>query len=211
MKERKKKAIQKGQDWMKKSVNSSHDYKHAENVADHSLEVLRSLREEGWRDISKVDKELALIVAWWHDCYKALHSKKKVYIELFEGIGSARIAKKELGELLSSEDLAQVLSAIRWHNNFPYLLLAGKRLPLLTRALIEADTVDAHFSIRKAKSCEQEKTIMHRILGTILEPILVFLQGIYIKSPYAKIKIREFKKKQYEFKTKSRAEKSSRA
>jgi hypothetical protein len=203
------KAIEKGKEWMRNSVNHSHDYRHAENVAHDSLKVLESLREEGWKNSSKIDEEIVLVVAWWHDCYKALHSKEKIYVEFFEGIGSAKIVKRELEKILSGEELNQVLSAIRWHNNFLYFLLAGRKLPLLTRVLMEADAIEAHNPKRKDKSNVQKKKFVYISFVDLVEPILNSLQSIYIKSPYAKIKIKEFKKN--EFKTKHGAKKSSRA
>ena len=186
------KAIEKGKDWMKKSKNPTHDFEHAENVAKYAFEVQESLRSVGW-NVEEVDKELILLAIWWHDCFKALRGDKKVIDELLEGFKSAKIAKEELEGLVEEERLEKVLYTIKMHNNLPYFILAGKRMPLLMRILVEADAVDGKDPKRKKRDKKQKRSFFHRVSETILDPIYTILQKVYIKSEYAKMKIKELK------------------
>ncbi len=183
-------AIQKGREWMKKSKDSTHDYRHAKNVENYSLEIFKSLKESGWNINPEIDENLILLCAWWHDCYKALFEKKVLINEFLEGIRSAQIAEKELKGLVSEKRLEMVLSAIRVHNNFLYILFSGKRLPVLTRILIEADTIDAKKGERKERiKSYSSRSFFHRVVIFFAEPILRILRRIYVKSPYAKCQL----------------------
>ncbi len=185
-----KQAIQRGKEWMKKSKDSTHDYRHAKNVANYSLEIFKSLKENGWNINSEIDENLILLCVWWHDCYKALFGKKVLLNEFLEGRRSAEIAQRELKELVSEKRLNMILDAIRVHNNFPYILLSGKRLPILTRILIEADTIDAENDERKERiKSYSSRSFFHRVVIFFAEPIVKILRRIYIKSPYAKCQL----------------------
>jgi hypothetical protein len=180
------KAIELGKEWMKKSKDPIHGYEHAENVAKYSLEVFKSLKEEGWEIDSEIDESLILICAWWHDCFKALFEKKTFLNEIFEGIRSAEIAQEELKNLVSEKRLSLIALAIKNHNNIPYFFFSGKRMPTLTRILIEADAIDAKDKERKKKRNLSPRTLFHKIIVFFAEPTISLLQRIYIKSPYAK-------------------------
>ena len=182
-------AIQKGREWMKKSKDSTHDYRHAKNVENYSLEIFKSLKESGWNINPEIDENLILLCAWWHDCYKALFEKKVLLNEFLEGVRSAQIAEKELKGLVSEKRLEMVLDAIRVHNNFVYLLFSGKRLPVLTRILIEADAIDARNIDRLKKRNSSPRSFFHKILIFFAEPVVYFFQKIYVKSPYAKCQL----------------------
>ena len=191
-----KKAIQKGKEWMKNSKDSTHDYRHGENVATYSLEVFESLKKNGWEIDSEIDENLILLCAWWHDCYKALFEKKVLLNEFLEGIRSAQIVEKELKDLVSEKRLKMVLNAIRVHNNFLYILFSGKRLSVLTRILIEADTIDAKKDKRKERIKNySSRSFFHKVVIFFAEPIVSFLQRIYIKSPYAKCQLNSMNSK----------------
>lgn len=182
-------AIQKGREWMQKSKDPIHGYEHAQNVASHSLEIFKSLKESGWDVNSEIDENLIFLCAWWHDCYKALFEKKVLLNEFLEGVRSAQIAEKELKGLVPEKRLQMVLDAIRVHNNFVYLLFSGKRLPLLTRVLIEADTIDAKNHKRKERGNSSPRSFFHKVMIFFAEPIVSVLQRIYIKSEYAKCRL----------------------
>ena len=184
-----KEAIEKGKKRMKDSKDPVHDYKHAENVAEHGFKILKSLKEEGWRTDTEIDENLIYLCAFWHDCYKALFEKKTFLNEVFEGVNSAKITERELKPLLSEKRLNMVLHAIKNHNNLPYLLFSGKKMPILTRVLIEGDTIDAKNLERKKKVCLCPRSFMHKILVFFGEPVLSILQKIYIKSSYAKCQL----------------------
>lgn len=188
--------IAKGKEWMSKSVNATHDYEHAESVAKHGLRVFKSLQKEDWFNDQEVDENLVLIAAWWHDSYKALYSKKTVIGEFREGFGSAKIFKNYAKDFLPERRLSMVVSAIKHHNNFLYFFLKGKKLPILTRALIEADAISAQDSLRKKKDNLQDRTFFHGVLSFFSEPFFDIIQRGYIKSSYAKIKIAELKQKE---------------
>ncbi len=181
-----KKAIEMGREWMRKSKDPIHGYEHAKNVEKHSLEIFKSLKENSWEVDDEIDENLILLCAWWHDCYKALFEKKVLLNEFFEGVRSAEIAERELKDLVSRKRLGMVLDAIRVHNNFVYLLFSGKRLPILTRILIEADTIDAKNYERKKKRNSSPRSFFHKVMIFFAEPVVGVLQRIYIKSPYAK-------------------------
>ncbi len=180
------KAINTGKEWMRKSKDPIHGYEHAENVERHALGIFQSLKEGGWEIDEEIDENLILLCVWWHDCYKALLEKKFFLNELLEGIKSAKIAEKELKDLVLEDRLKMILDAIRVHNNFLFLLFKGKKLPLLTRILIEADAIDAANLERKKKRNSCSRSFFHKIAIFFAEPILKILQKIYIKSPYAK-------------------------
>ncbi len=181
-----KKAIEIGKTWMKKSKDPIHGYEHAENVEKYGFEIFKSLKENEWDVDMEIDENLISLCAWWHDSYKALFEKKLLINELFEGVRSAEIAKEELKNFVPEKRLKMILDAIRIHNNFVYLLFAGKRLPILTRILIEADTIDAKDYERKMKKNASPRSIFHKIAIFFAEPLLSVLQRIYIKSPYAR-------------------------
>ena len=181
-----KKAIENGKNWMEKSKDPIHGYEHAKNVEKHSLEIFKSLKENSWEIDSEIDENLILLCAWWHDCYKALFEKKILLNELLEGKRSAQIAKKELSGLVPGKRLEMVLDAIKVHNNFVYLLFAGKSLPILTRILIEADTIDAKNYERKKKRNSSPRSFLHKVVIFFAEPVVDVLQRIYVKSPYAR-------------------------
>ncbi len=192
------KAIEKGKEWMKNSKDPIHDYEHAENVEKHSLRVFESLKENGWEIDGEIDENLISLCAWWHDCYKALFEKKTCSNELMEGVGSAKIVERELKGLVEEKRLKLVVSAVKNHNNIFAFLLLGKKLPILTRILIEADTIDARNMERKRKRCLCKRSLVHKIGVFFAEPVVFLLQRIYIKSPYAKCHLNSMynKKKQ---------------
>lgn len=193
-----KKAIEMGKIWMKNSKDPIHGYEHAKNVEKYSLEIFKSLKEDGWEIGNEIDENLILLCAWWHDCYKALFEKKVLLNEFLEGVKSAQIVEKELYGIVSDVRLKMVVKAIRVHNNFLYLLFSGKRLPILTRILIEADTLDAKNYERKKKRDACSRSFFHRVMISFAEPVLEVLQKIYIKSSYAKchLNLMKTKKKQ---------------
>jgi hypothetical protein len=188
-----KKAIEKGKEWMRKSKNITHDYVHAKNVGEYGLKIFKSLKDVGWSLESEIDENLILIAAWWHDCYKSTFDKIFLLGEFMEGIRASKIAEKELSGLMEKKRLNLVVKAIRNHNNVPYLLLMGKRLPILTRILIEGDTLDAKTHYRKKKREGQSMTWVYRIAQYVLEPSLNFLQKIYVKSPYGRERLKRIK------------------
>ncbi len=187
--EKEKKAIEKGREWMLKSVDPVHDIVHAENVAEYSLKIYFSLKESGW-NVEEVDENLILLCAYWHDCFKATCEKKTFLNEVFEGVKSAEIAEGELRNFVSSERLSLVLSAIRVHKNFFVLLFSGKRMNILTRILIEADALESKNYERKKLRNSSPRSIFHRIVVFFGEPVVEIMQRIYIKSPYAKCQLR---------------------
>lgn len=184
-----KEAIERGKKRMRESKDPVHDYRHAQNVAEHGFKILESLKNDGWEIDDEVDGNLIYLCAFWHDCYKALFERKTFLNEIFEGINSAKIVEKELKTLLDEKRLGMVLHAVRNHNNLPYLLFSGKRMPILTRVLIEGDTIDAKNSQRKKEACLCPRSCMHRVLVFFGEPVLNILQKIYIKSSYAKCQL----------------------
>ena len=188
-------AIQKGKEWMKKSKDPIHDYNHAENVANYSLEIFESLKKDGWEIDSEIDENLIFLCAFWHDCYKALFEKKTLMNEFLEGFKSAEIAQEELKDLVPEKRLNMVLKAIKWHNNFLYILFSGKKLPVLTRILIEADTIDAKNYERKKMRNSLPRSFFHKVMIFFAEPIVSVLQRIYIKSPYAKCRLNSMNNK----------------
>jgi HD superfamily phosphodiesterase len=180
------KAIEMGKVWMKKSTNPGHDFEHAENVEKHALEIWKSLCEMGWCEEDEIDETLIVLCVWWHDCYKALLKKRSLLSEFVEGVKSAQIVEKELSGLVSAARLKKVSDAIKVHNNVLFFLLSGKKLPLLSRILIEADTLDAKTISRKKRLQFPRQSFPHRIVVLLADPILSMLQRIYIKSPYAR-------------------------
>ncbi len=192
------KAIEIGKERMKVSKDPIHGYEHAQNVATHSLEIFKSLKEDDWKIDTEIDENLILLCAWWHDCYKALFEKKVLLNEFLEGVRSAEIVQRELKGLVSEKRLKMVVDAIKVHNNVVLLLLSGKRLPVLTRILIEADTIDAKNIERKKRRNSSPRSFFHRVMIFFAEPIVSVLQRIYIKSPYAKCRLNSMnnKKKQ---------------
>lgn len=189
------KALEKGKKWMRNSKNITHDFSHAENVAKHSLQVYKSLKEDGW--VGDLDAKLILITAFWHDCYKATYKRSNVFSEIFEGVYSAKIVERELERLVSPERLKIILRAIKMHNNFIYFLLVGKRMPFLTRVLIEADAIEGSNVQRKKKNAKQEKTIFYIIIQSLTQKVFYIIQKRYVKSSYAKSKINYFRKEMY--------------
>jgi HD superfamily phosphodiesterase len=190
-----KKAIEKGMEWMMKSVDPVHDIVHAENVADHSLKIYSSLKESGW-NVEEVDENLILLCAYWHDCFKAGCELKTFLNEVLEGVRSAKIAQEELKNLVSSERLSLVLSAIRNHNNILFLFFFRNSLPALTQILIEADALDAKSFSRVKLRNSSSRTFFHKAGVFFAQPVVNFLQGKYIKSPYAKCQLRSMTNKE---------------
>jgi len=188
------KAIEKGKDWMKRSKNITHDFKHVENVSEHAFKVFESLKEQGWKVEDEVDENLILLSVWWHDSFKALKGDKRVVDELVEGLKSSKIAKEELEDFVEKERLEKILYAIKMHNNIPYFILAGKRMPLLLRILVEADAVDGRDPERKRRGTKQKRSFFHRVGESILDPVFTILRRVYIRSEYAKMKIKELEK-----------------
>jgi hypothetical protein len=193
-----RKAIQMGRERMKISKDPIHGFEHAKNVEKYSLEIFQSLKKEGWEMDSEIDENLILLCAWWHDCYKALFEKKTLLNEFFEGIRSAEIAQEELKGFVSEKRLKMILDAIRVHNNFLFLFFSGKKLPILTRILIEADTIDSKNIERKKKRNSSPRSLFHKVMIFFAEPVVSFFQSVYIKSPYAKCHLNSMnnKKKQ---------------
>ncbi len=193
-----KKVIEMGKLWLKNSKDPIHGYEHAENVSKYSLKVFESLKEDSWEINSEIDENLILLCSWWHDCYKALFSKKTFLNEILEGIRSAKIIETELKDLVCEKRLRLLVSAVKYHNNILFLLFSGKRMPILTRILIEADAIDAKNIERLKKRNLSKRTIFHKIAVFFAEPTVSFLQRIYIKSSYARCRLNltKIKKKQ---------------
>lgn len=135
-------AIELGQVWMKKSLNHSHDWTHAQNVATHSLKIYESLKKEG-RMSSEITPELVEISAWWHDSYKSRLRRTPVTALFNEGFESEKIVRLELAKFLSKKQLDLVSHAIR-HHHFPaqfFFLFRYFYTPLM-QILFEADHLE---------------------------------------------------------------------
>jgi hypothetical protein len=131
-------AIELGKEWMRNSKNTLHDYTHAQNVAEHSLKVLESLRG----DVT-IDENIALLAAWWHDCYKATMKMDSLYSVFFEGKESEKIMRREVAGLVSEEVLDKVGEMIRNHNiPAPFFVLFRRNYTLNFRVLYEADYIE---------------------------------------------------------------------
>ncbi len=140
--ERELAAIELGKVWMKKSVNKSHDWNHADKVVQHSLKILESLETEE-RVEKGVTKNLTEICAWWHDSYKSRLKRSPVSSLFNEGFKSEDIVREELRKYLGNKELEIVSNAIRVHH-FPiaYFLFNKAKFTGLTQVLYEADHLD---------------------------------------------------------------------
>jgi len=179
--------IKRGKEWMKKSLDPQHDSRHASIVEKVSLDVYDELRKQNYPGIDDVNRELVIIAAWWHDCFKAIQRSFNGNNNMIEGRESAKIIKKELSNSLSGADLKKLLNAVRHHagfSTFRYLFKPGSFSPLY-KILMEADAYDAINTGRLKTACRSTTSISRKIwlfIDTIQSAIL----PIYLRTKTAR-------------------------
>lgn len=136
--------IKRGKEWMGKSLDPQHDAKHAKVVEDISIGVYDELRKQDYPGIRDINKEIVIIAAWWHDCFKATQQSFKGKNNMIEGKESVNIIKKELTNSLSKTDLRNLTDAVGHHSGlsvFRYLFKPRSFSPVY-KILMEADAYD---------------------------------------------------------------------
>lgn len=161
-------AIVKGRGLMKKSNDSLHDLKHAENVEQTALEIFKSEK------IEKISTGLVSAAAYWHDVYKA--SGNGFRLNNIDGRGSRLIAEKELGNTLSEKPLKKLLRAVADHDRVFKYAFSPKSFSPLGRLLIEADMLDV-FDIDRWKRGVSRKnmTYFQRVVFVLFELMCIAL------------------------------------
>jgi hypothetical protein len=178
-------AIEKGKEWMRRSVNMVHDYRHAENVSKHSQEVFNEFRKKGL--VVEEDRNITLLAVWWHDSYKAQFERENLlYGLIFEGAESAKIFKREVGHLLSEDVLKKASDIIKYHNfQTPLFLLWRSKYTPLFRTLYESDYMEGYNSTR-IKESRQVYGFFFELLSKVYFKVYPLFMNLLPQSEYLK-------------------------
>ncbi|MFH0801764.1 MAG: HD domain-containing protein [bacterium] len=181
-------AIELGREWMKKSLDSGHDYTHVCNVEEYALCSYLSLRDGGRIPDGLIDENLVRIAALWHDAFKATQGRPSLYNCLVEGIESSRIIRKQLKEFLSEERLNLVLDAVTFHNIpwlYPFRFLYPARLTMLGLILVEGDSLDSFNSKRFRVQWREHPGLFNRTTLIVVHTVKVLTMLTFLRSGYA--------------------------
>jgi hypothetical protein len=191
-KEKELQAIELGKEWMRRSANIVHDYRHAENVQKHALRVFESLEKEGL--LTEEDRNVVLLAVWWHDSYKAQFKRESLLYGLFfEGVESVKIFKREVGHLLSEDVFKKAESMIRYHNMYaPFFYLFRSKYTPLFRTLYEADNMEGYNSKRIEES-RQLHGFSLEVLSRVYFRVYPFFLSFLPQSKYFKNFLKERK------------------
>jgi HD superfamily phosphohydrolase YqeK len=161
------KVIELGKIWMKKSINKTHNFEHAQNTLNHALKIYPQFKD--------LDSNLVEIACWWHDCYKS-RTKTETFESIFlEGAKSSKMFEKEVGSLMSLQRNKVVSQAIKRHNNFLWIICNRKGMSSLDIVLYEADQLE-QFNDKRMEVGEKE--IMNPLIRIFLFFLTPFLKNV---------------------------------
>ncbi|MCK9368883.1 HD domain-containing protein [Candidatus Dojkabacteria bacterium] len=179
-----KKVIELGKILMKKSINKTHDFEHAQNTVNHALKI--------YPQFGDLDRNMVEIAGWWHDCYKSITDKDTLGSILSEGVKSEKMFNKEVGDMISPERKQIIGQAIRRHNNFLWMIFNKKGMSNLDIVLYEADQLDQFNDKREEKGRAESKSFFVSTFLFFLLPFLRKILKITAVSTYTKNKLKEF-------------------
>lgn len=179
--------IKRGKEWMRKSLDPQHDTKHAQTVEKISLGVYDELRKQDYPGIRDINRELVIITAWWHDCFKATQRSFKGNNNMIEGEESAKIIEKELSDFMEKTDLNKLLDAVRHHaglSTFRYLFRPGSFSPVY-KILMEADAYDSINIKRFRISCTGPSSLSRKI-WLFMDVFQTIILPVYLRTKTAR-------------------------
>ncbi|HVX92765.1 MAG TPA: hypothetical protein VHA74_01490 [Candidatus Dojkabacteria bacterium] len=172
------KAINIGKEWMRKSLDPTHDYTHANHVASNALNI--------YPEFLTVDENLVNLASWWHDSYKATQKGDSLFSIFFEGIMAAKIFEKEVGNLIEPKRRNRVYKAILFHNNPLIFIFFRKFVDPLALILYESDGLELYNEERKEISRSKNRGYMYRLFLQSIEFVLGKIIKIVATSKYTK-------------------------
>lgn len=189
MKNNIEKAINLGKIWMKKSVDSTHNYAHANRVEGHAIKIFEELQPKN------VTLDLIRLAVWWHDSYKSRCKFVTIKSILIEGVEAAKIFKNEVGPLLDFKTVHLVSRAIAMHHRGMYIFFNHKKIDNLSMILIEADQLDGLNSARDAREARKIKNWITWIFDLALSAFVPFFILKFHRTKYAEDHLKLFWKK----------------
>lgn len=172
------KAIELGKIWMKKSLDPTHDFNHAQRVLEHAKSIFNELKPEG------ISMNMVELAVWWHDSYKSRCNRTTIKSIVMEGIYSRDIFKREVGDLISGTDMELISNAIYQHNRAFNILFNHRKLDSLSMILIEADQLDTLNIDRRKMGLKRKKNIFMHILEYLLLSFSPIFLRIIMRSEY---------------------------
>jgi hypothetical protein len=147
-----------------------HGHTHAKNVQQNCANILTELQEVE-PDKYKI-KDIDLMVetaAWWHDSYKRMQRHTSFYGLFHEGEEAAKIFQKnEFTKQLPVLEQKMIADAISIHHQPYKYLFTWKKLPPVSRILVEADGVETVKRSRIVHSIKRSQTILLKIFHIFL-------------------------------------------
>lgn len=189
------KAILLGKEWMKESVNSVHNYEHAKNTCAHAEKIYAEYVASGRIDPRQIPLELVQTTSWWHDAFKSRVKGEGLYDLLFEGMLTNQVIRKELGEILTREEIRLITRAVRRHTITPVVtrFFTWDIFSPFDNCLLEADALEILIPERLAKHTFGrgiKHTIEHIWRITMKTTLKHYLKTEYSKKELEKIVVR---------------------
>jgi len=182
-------AISKGKAFMKKSLDTFHDFHHARDVEQLALKIFKDQQQK------ELTSDLVSMAAYWHDVYKA---SRRFRLDNVDGKASKLMTKKNLRSILPKKDLKKVLGAVANHDQVIKYTLFPKSFPPLSKILIEADMLDM-FNINRWKRGVnfQNMSYIQKFLFSFFE---IVAMSLVLPKAFTFTKSREiYKKRSKEF------------
>lgn len=179
--------IIRGKEWMGKSLDPQHGATHAKTVAEVSIDIYDELYKQDYPGIKEINKDLVIIAAWWHDCFKATQQSFKGKNNMIEGKESVKIINKELSNSLSKADLRKLTDAVGHHSGlsvFRYLFIPGSFSPVY-KVLMEADAYDT-INVERFKISCQNVTLLSRKLWLLVDVFQTAILPVYLRTNTAR-------------------------
>jgi hypothetical protein len=147
-----------------------HGHTHAKKVQQNCAEILAELQVSEPDKYSIKDIDLMVeTAAWWHDSYKRLQKTGSLYALFHEGEEASKIflANKDAKDLPEAER-DMIAQAIKVHNS-PYLFtFAWRKMPPVTRILLESDGVETVKRDRILHSINRSRTLFLKVFHIFL-------------------------------------------